>query len=235
MEMGPGNSLAQCVLWSLLGAQRVLAVDVQRYASAKSAPGVYRGVIESLPERLDSGALPDVLGADERAARAEELFPGGDLSFPELGTRIDYRITDGRDLPVESATLDLICSISVLEHVRDTAHAYREMVRTLRPGGLCSHLIDLSDHHHAEPLDFLRYPDILWNCMTGRSAGWTNRLRASQHLQAIEAAGLRVLDYEPRRIASPPPPSALESRFRQHDPEDLRTIGMILVLQKPPA
>lgn len=233
VELGPGNSLAQATLWSLLGAERILAVDVQHYATANSATGVYAGVIGQLDARIGSGSLPDPLGPGGRAARAAELFPAGDLGFPALGPRIDYRITDGRDLPVESASVDFIYSISVLEHVRDVDHAYREMARVLRPGGLCSHLVDLRDHHHADPVDFLRYPDGLWDRMTGRSAGWTNRLRASQHLGAIAAAGIEVLFYEPRRIETPPREDALARRFREFGDDDLRTIGMILVLRRP--
>ena len=229
-ELGPGNSLAQAVLWNLLGAERVLAVDVQQYASAESAPGVYRGVIENLPSRIEEGKLPDPLGPEGRAARVHELFPNGDLAFPVLGSRIDYRVTDGRDLPLESGTVDLIYSISVLEHVREVEHLYREMRRVLRPRGLCSHIIDLRDHHHREPLDFLRYPDGLWDRMVGRSAGWTNRLRASDHLRLIEAAGLRVHLYDPRYVESAPGPADLDARFQGRDADDLRTIAMILVL-----
>jgi SAM-dependent methyltransferase len=232
-ELGPGNSLAQAVLWNLLGVERVLAVDVQQYASAESAPGVYQGVIESLPARIDEGKLPDPLGPEGRASRVDELFPGGDLAFPVLGPRIDYRVTDGRNLPLESDTVGLIYSISVLEHVRDTEHLYREMYRVLRSGGLCSHIIDLRDHHHPEPLDFLRYPDGLWDCMTGRSAGWTNRLRASDHLRLIEAAGLRVHLYDPRYVDEAPSPGDLDARFQGLASDDLRTVAMILILGKP--
>ncbi|MEZ4649999.1 MAG: class I SAM-dependent methyltransferase [Candidatus Eisenbacteria bacterium] len=232
LELGPGNSLAQATLWSLLGADRVIAVDVNRYASATSSPGVYEGILARIEPRIAAGDLPDPLGPDGRLARRTELFPGAP-SFPELGARIDYRITDGRDLPVESGTVDFIYSISVLEHVRDVAHTYREMARTLRPDGLCSHIIDLRDHHHPDPIDFLRYPDGLWERMAGRSAGWTNRLRATEHLAAIRNAGLEVLSYDPRTLDGAPDPSSLDTRFQGLADEDLRTIAMILVLRRP--
>ena len=111
--------------------------------------------------------------------------------------------------------------------------AVTRMARVLRSGGLCSHLIDLRDHHHEDPVDFLRYPDGLWQRMTGRSAGWTNRLRSTEHLDLIRAAGFEVLAYEPRMLETAPNPSAIDRRFRSFDAEVLRTIGMILVLRKP--
>lgn len=232
VELGPGNSLAQAVLWSLLGADRVLAVDVRRYATPDSAPEVYRGVLDNLPERIEEGKLPDPLGPEGRSVRAAQLFPDGAFTFPSLGDRIDYRITDGDRLPLPDDSADLIYSISVLEHVRDPAFAYSEMYRVLQPGGLCSHIIDLRDHHHAEPLDFLRYSDALWRRMAGRSAGWTNRLRASDHLRAIEAARLEIASYEPRTIETAPTAESLDRRFRSKDATDLRTVAMILVLRK---
>ena len=233
VELGPGNSLAQAVLWSLLGAERVLAVDVRRYATRDSAPEVYRRVLASVPERIEEGRLPDLLGPEGRSIRTAELFPDDDFTFPSLGNRIDYRITDGDRLPLPDASADLIYSISVLEHVRDPALAYSEMYRVLKSGGLCSHIIDLRDHHHAEPLDFLRYSDPLWRYMAGRSAGWTNRLRASDHLEAIESAGLEIASYEPRKLENIPDPDSLDQRFRRKDSSDLAEAAMILILRKP--
>jgi SAM-dependent methyltransferase len=41
----------------------------------------------------------------------------------------------GENLPIPSATIDVILSHEVLEHVRDDGLAVSEMVRTLKPGG----------------------------------------------------------------------------------------------------
>jgi hypothetical protein len=106
------------------------------------------------------------------------------------------------------------------------------MYRVLKRGGLCSHIIDLRDHHHTDPLDFLRYSDPLWRYMAGRSAGWTNRLRASDHLEAIESAGLEIASYEPRKLETIPDRESLDERFRRKDPSDLAVVAMILVLRK---
>jgi SAM-dependent methyltransferase len=43
---------------------------------------------------------------------------------------------EGRDIPLETATIDCAISFEVLEHVDDERHALRELHRVLRPGGL---------------------------------------------------------------------------------------------------
>ncbi len=233
LELGPGNSLAQSVLWSLLGAEKIFAVDVQRYATAESSPGVYQAIVAGIEDEIGKRDWPDPLGSAGRQVRESEIFGGG-LEFPTLGSRIEYRVTDGRTLPLEDQSVDFTYSISVLEHVRDIPGTYLEMARVMKPGGAGSHLIDLRDHHHPEPLDFLRYPTGLWDRMTGSSAGWTNRLRASDHLRAIKEAGLTVVSYEPVKTDQIPPRSELHEQFRKLSDDDLATTGMILVLGKTP-
>ena len=232
LELGPGRSLGQLFLVSLLGAEAAIAVDVRRYATATTGAGVYRAILDRLEGWVRDGRFPGPVDLDAAFARGLDLLPPG-AEFPRLGKGIDYAILRGRTLPLPSASIDLAISCSVLEHVADPAGIYRELARVLRPGALMSHIIDLRDHHRPEPFDFLRYPDRLWSLMQGRSAGFTNRLRGSDHLRLIREAGFEVVDAERRLAEAAPPAETLAPRFRGLDPDDIRTLTLIVTARRP--
>lgn len=54
----------------------------------------------------------------------------------DLGGNGEIRFEDVTDLTFGDASLDVVASFDVLEHVPDYAQALREFARTLRPGGL---------------------------------------------------------------------------------------------------
>ncbi|QHE85918.1 class I SAM-dependent methyltransferase [Hydrogenophaga sp. BPS33] len=61
---------------------------------------------------------------------------GVDLVDPrDVAAGIEYHQADLANLPVEDASVDLIISRSVFEHLVDPVSVYREMHRVLKPGG----------------------------------------------------------------------------------------------------
>jgi SAM-dependent methyltransferase len=48
---------------------------------------------------------------------------------------------DGRSIPFEPASFDIVFSSNVLEHVEDLASLFPEMARVLRPGGVMIHIV----------------------------------------------------------------------------------------------
>jgi SAM-dependent methyltransferase len=61
---------------------------------------------------------------------------------------------------LKDASVDIVLSNAVLEHVRDLAQVAREMARITRPGGTHSHQIDCRDHKNfGRPLDHLLIPE----------------------------------------------------------------------------
>ena len=56
----------------------------------------------------------------------------------------DVRLYDGKNIPFESDTFDVIVSFHVMEHVRDFPFLMRECSRVLKDGGVMIHVIPSS-------------------------------------------------------------------------------------------
>lgn len=73
--------------------------------------------------------------------------------FPLKGVNV---VADAAALPFSDATVDMVISESVLEHVPDAEAAIREMTRVIRPGGYLYVSIPFIMGFHASPNDYLR-------------------------------------------------------------------------------
>lgn len=177
LELGPGDSVASAIIAAAHGA-RAFLVDSGRFA--KNSPSVY----QELVGRLQASGLhpPDI--AD--CMTLEDLL---------TACRAVY-CTDGlRSLEeIESGSIDLIYSHAVMEHVRreEFLPTQRECARLLRPGGLCSHQVDLRDHLGGG-LNNLRFRRSVWESpFFVRSGFYTNRIQFDAMLEIFEQAGFRV-------------------------------------------
>ena len=208
LELGPGDSLATAMIASALGAERCVLADAGRFAQADLHTYV------SLQEYLEARGLtvPNVrncqtLDAILDRCRAEYLTDG------LAGLR---RILD--------ASVDLVFSQAVLEHVRlaEFAPMQQEVRRVLRRDGLASHQVDLKDHL-AGALNSLRFSDSTWEAeWMVRSGFYTNRLRLSEIVAAVRAAGLVPDVTEVQRWSELPTPRArMVPRFRVMSDEEL--------------
>jgi SAM-dependent methyltransferase len=71
------------------------------------------------------------------------------------------RLETTRSIP--DASVDLILSSSVLEHVNDPARLLVELRRMLAPGGVMLHIVDYRDHFFKYPFHFLQFRKATWN------------------------------------------------------------------------
>ena len=178
LELGPGDSLFSALIAYAYGASASYLVDAGRFATTDIAP--YHAMAAYLKGR--GLATPDLSGAKTiedvlKACRASYLSGG---------------LESLRALPDKS--IDFIWSQAVLEHIRrgEFADYCREMARVVRPGGVCSHRVDLKDHLGGS-LNNLRFRDAIWESKAMASSGfYTNRIRYSEMLQAFKDAGFRV-------------------------------------------
>jgi SAM-dependent methyltransferase len=167
-------------------------------------------------------------------------------TIEELRTRLGIAYlapSDARDTGLPAASFDFISSTATLEHIPevDVSRILTECRRILRPGGLISCRVDMVDHFsYFDPgisaYNFLKFSDPVWR-LVNSPLNFTNRLRHSDYLRIIRAAGFEVLSDE----AETPSASDLEvlrgmtigPRFRDaYSLEDLGVKRMSTVVRK---
>ena len=237
-EHGPRRPLAEAVFyefgagWDLAVPLSLWALGVERQVLIDLRPNVHVDLVNVSIERLKT------LSA-ERSLRD----PGGPIaSVDELEARFGIRYLaprDARATDLPTRSVDVVTSTSTLEHIPegDLVPLLAECRRLLRPDGVMSSRIDLSDHyshfdHSLSPYNFLRYSDRTWAVLNS-SLLHQNRLRRPDYISAFERAGFTVVAEKPWRRGAKLPDD-LAPRFRSYDPEDLAVVGLRIVAVPSP-
>ena len=220
LEIGPGDSLASMIVANALGASSCVLVDVAPAARTDVEP--YR-------------ALCRLLG--ERGFRTGEL--GQSQSVEEFIARCNARyLTAGVESlrGIAAGTIDVAWSHAALEHVRrsDLTPLLDELHRVLRPGGVASHTVDLTDHIGGG-LNHLRFDGTFWEGGTPIRCGfYTNRFRYSEMLGLFARSGF---DVDVTRVSRwqtlPTPRAALHPPYDSMSEEELRVSGFDVLLSRP--
>jgi hypothetical protein len=147
-------------------------------------------------------------------------------------------------LPYADGEADLVISNLVLQCIpRDLLKpVLAESLRVLRPGGLAIHRVRMTDEYAANDrrrnhLEYLQYPDHTWNRWCCHRLKHQNRLRASQFVAIFEELECscrlvdRCVDHDSIPVLQR---LSLAEQFRRLDLEDLATINLDLVVQRPP-
>jgi SAM-dependent methyltransferase len=135
------------------------------------------GLIRALPD----GAVALDLGGGRKCVYAKEVEPPDrvrfiavDISPEELALNADVaetRVADvAKHLPMPDASVDLILSRALLEHVDGVPAAIRQMARVLRPGGVTLHLVPCRYSLFGTAARLLPFGPLLW--LTLRLAPW---------------------------------------------------------------
>jgi SAM-dependent methyltransferase len=223
IELGSGRTPEVALSLAAAGAASVHGVDV----TLQIPPGWH--------ERIS--AVRDL--AAETLGRRRR----GPLDDGEVVRRVRFSRYDGEHLPASDASVDLIVSKSVMEHVSPTAvlPLLRDMRRVLHAAGGVVHVIDLRDHMFingdevsGDWLDALRYPEPLFRAMFSNRSTAINRLRASEWRELFASAGLSVVDVEQHRYPLPREfdRGRLAGRWRELADEELM-IGQIVLVASP--
>ena len=216
LELGPGDSLFSALIARALGSKKTFLVDIGDYADHNME--LYKSMYGFLLKRgynfkVDMTSLENMLSS----CQAVYMTSG---------------ITSLREITDDSA--DMIFSQAVLEHVkkRDFLPTLRELCRILRPGGCCSHEVDLKDHLGGS-LNNLRFSDRLWESdLFARSRFYTNRIRFDEMLLFFKKAGFRIqLVDQDNWACLPIKKCKLNSSFRELSEHNLCTAGFRVILK----
>ena len=87
-----------------------------------------------------------------------------------LAVEVDWIITDSSQLPIETAAMDVVTSLSVIEHQEDKSMAVNETVRVLKPGGYLGISFDICEPDYGmsypewggTPLTLTAFEKLIW-------------------------------------------------------------------------
>lgn len=199
VDIGCGalNPLARLFTHVMLGARRVVGIDMD---PPVSLPDATRNLA-----RLAAAAIidPTRLYGSFPVTGRDVMFNlnGFDLAKLQRGepdgmppTRVVLQQTPIESTGLTTASVDVVISNSVLEHLDSLDPALAEMARITQPGGYGIHGIDTIDHRWygepgRHPLDFLTIDTsdaIVFGC---------NRIRLVEFPAIFRRNGFEVVDY----------------------------------------
>lgn len=218
LELGPGDSLFSAVISMSLGASRSWLVDAGNYALSDMA--AYVGLIDFLQNK------GFVFPFDTAPMELADVLNECNSQYLTDGVRSLTRLP--------AASVDFCFSNAVLEHIPkgDFSKLADELVRVLKPNGVCVHRVDLRDHLGGG-LNNLRFSEATWESALFRNSGfYTNRIRYSQIVKIFESAGFEcTLPRVIRWDSIPLTRSKLDTSFHPFQEDDLLVSGFDIVLR----
>lgn len=258
-ELGPGDSLGIGLAALLSGADHYQGLDVVRHAANSTNASVFAELVQLFKQRADlpeadefpevrpvmeSYAFPKHILSEERLAmclrpdrlRSIELALErvGDVRAPEPGVpSMAYLVPWHDPRVIQEASIEMLFSQAVLEHVEDLPNTYDAMHRWLVPGGFVTHQIDFKSHGMTREWNgHWEYPDFLWKLVRGRRSFLLNRQPWSSHLEQLNAHGFRILNVIRNERRDGLSREQLAPAFRQLSEDDATTAGAFVVATK---
>jgi len=219
LELGPGDSLFSALISYGLGGRSTYLVDTGAYAIQDVA--AYHQMARLL--EVKGFTLPDFKALSDLES--------------VLATVSAHYCTNGlhslRQIPTKS--VDFIWSNAVLEHIRyqDFEAVCQELRRIIKPGGICSHEIDLRDHLGGG-LNSLRFPTTWWELdWVANSGFYTNRIRHNEMLKIFARTNFKIADHIVQKTWEKLPISRakMAPEFRDCTDEDLKVSVFSVVLE----
>jgi SAM-dependent methyltransferase len=235
VEIGSGWEPLIPILFSLCGAQRVILTDLHRLCCDETFGTAIAGL------RRNRNKIVSGLGLNAQAVdRRLESAPGNMVDgFREF--RLEYLAPcDCTQLPIPEASIDVVYSRAVLEHVEPDVleGIFLESRRILADTGVVCHFIDPSDHwEHSDKnisrINFLRYSDEAFRWTYLNPLNYHNRLRHSEYARVLRQTGFEILKEE--RIVDPRAVEfariGLARKFQTFDLEDLATVDSFFLAE----
>ena len=133
---------------------------------------------------------------------------------------------------IQPTSVDMVFSMSVLEHVDDLAGLYQSLRTWIKPSGFISHEIDFRAHGHAAPWNgHWAISDFSWWLIRGKRPYLINRLPHSAHTELVTKAGFHLIVNTPFQRAHGIARHQLSKRFRTLSDDDLSTYSAFIQAQ----
>jgi hypothetical protein len=203
-EVGTGRVPMTPLAYWLMGAKRVITIDLNPYLKAE----LTKECLQYMADHVDD--MQALFGPLLNRKRFDALLDLERQDSFDLQRLLDLcQITyiapgDAAHTGLGAEEIDFHTSFNVFEHIpRDVLLAILdEGNRIIRSTGLFVHRMDYSDHFsHSDarisPINFLQYSDAQWARYAGNRYMYMNRLRHDDFLALFESVRHTVLAVEP--------------------------------------
>ncbi len=242
LEIGTGWYPTFPFACHLAGAATVHTYDLNRYLRPDLVRACAAAFADWLPAIAEAADADPHAVRDRHARLMAALGDGSDLERATGGGVRYHAPADATATGLDAASIDLVFSNSVLEHVAPSVLAplYAESMRILRPTGAMFHSVNCGDHYayvdrSVHQLNYLQFDDRRWSFWNNRFL-YQNRLRAHQFVEAARDAGFGiVLDTataRPQRLQQLQAMTVAE-QFRHIAPEKLCITSVDFIGRKP--
>ncbi|MCB0344597.1 MAG: methyltransferase domain-containing protein [Bdellovibrionales bacterium] len=239
LDLGCGrfNPFGTLTYFYLNGINSGYAIDTQAADAQRSAEAIYDLLCDALarPEhwKRDETQYEDYF----RRIRSFNLaaLRRGDLAGGLNEISLVHKVGDaGGPGMLPSGEIDLISSRAVLEHCLDFSGVMKMLFDAMAPGAIAYHAIDLVDHRVYDSPQSYNYWSFLCEGQLGGQNSICNLLRSNQITEMVKDVGFTIIQFE--RTTHEPPAglrSQLRDEYKTLSDEDLATIGVEVVIQKP--
>lgn len=251
-ELGPGTSLGVGLAALLSGTHKHYSLDIVEYATDERNLKVFDELVELFHERaripdqtefpeakphLSSYEFPRHILTEERLQRALERRRIDSIRKALLSgsggrggdTQLFYFAPWNDSQIIQEASVDMIYSQAVLEHVDDLDATYEALARWLKPHGFLSCQIDFKCHETATEWNgHWTYSDLVWKLIRGRRPYLLNREPLSTHLEFLKKHGFATLCQQKVEKPSRIQRDQLAPRFKNLRDQDLTVSGVFI-------
>jgi hypothetical protein len=224
LELGTGWFPIIPIGLGLGGAGTVYSVDQQSLLTHETV----RATLAMYAKVLQYGAVPgwsaEARQRVERVLAMDQRASAGDL-LAHLG--IVTLVTDARQLGLQTASVDLVCSNNTLEHIPGPVilDLFKEFQRVLSERGIMNHHIDMADHYanfdkRITVYNFLKFPEPVWR-LFNNDLQYQNRLRLPDFRQLHLQAGFEVIEERNQSRVDELRAVRLAAQFHNYDLQEL--------------
>lgn len=218
LEIGPGVNYAVAIGLSSSAASVTVADRWLPVWREDYHPAVYRGIANAL-------------AAEAREAEARAFY---DAASAKHGGVVELE-RPAEALGLAEASIDLVLSNAVLEHLYDADAAIAEFARITKRGGWNLHQVDYRDHRDfSRPLEYLTLTTEEFRTLAeAEDYGFGCQLRAADHAAMFARHGFRVFGIYPNAYADDAYLADVTPRLATKiNPEDLRITGALLLCER---
>lgn len=200
LEVGTGWYPIIPVALFCCGLEKIYTLDIYAWMTK----GTRLTTIQKFVEWHRSGKLSNWLpqALPERLAMLEKIAAEGagwTVEAIDEALKMQYLIGDARKVPFGNAYFDYICTNNTLGHIGpdDLRAIFREFRRLLKPKGVMSHFLDLSDNfsnmdESITIYNFLQYTPAEWAQLDSPLLP-QNRLRWPEYQAIFNETGLPIV------------------------------------------